>query len=217
MSLKGVSKHDQGLLEAAGLWPGFRAFRAKLTKRGRNALAASEEALKSWIPDDLTPRDPDANCLPAGSGYELIDKMERSCSDLPIAPDALAGKTAMEPEVARWVARNIDNPSADPADCPDPFAWTLLRYCRDDPAFAMMFIKDIWTKLLVAQARQGDDGGDEKMDGTPTVELIRRIRLLRDKSQHSGVEQLAARVAHTHEVGGSSPPPAILSLSGEAG
>ena len=73
---------------------------------------------------------------------------------MPLAPAALAGKTATETEVARWVARNIDNPAASVEDCPDAFAWTLLRMCRESPAFALMFVKDIWTKLLVSQARQ---------------------------------------------------------------
>lgn len=48
---------------------------------------------------------------------------------LPVAPAELAYKSATENEVVRWVARNIDNSTPDPSECPDPFAWTLLRQC----------------------------------------------------------------------------------------
>lgn len=126
---------------------------------------------------------------------------------LTVAPAVLAGKTATETEVARWVARNIDNPAASPKDCPDSFAWTLLRMCREDPAFALMFVKDIWTKLLASQARQGEEATGGKIDGTPTLELIQRIRLVRDGG-NSGVAQLEACRTHTPKVDGSSPSPA---------
>lgn len=109
-----------------------------------------------------------------------------SCEEetgLPLAPKELAGRTASEPEVVRWVVRNIDNPEADAKDCPDPFAWTLLRECRVNDSFRFMFIRDIWTKVLAAEVRMSDDGGDDRLDGTPTLELIDRIRLIRNESE----------------------------------
>lgn len=213
MALKGVTSREQGLLEAAGLWDKFRAYRRKIVAGGKPSQKASIIALADWMPDLQNPREPDPallKCLP--HWIDPIESKSSASTALPLAPVALAGKTAAEPEVARWVSRNIDNPSPDPKTCPDPFAWTLLRMCREDTSFAMMFIKDIWTKLLVAQARQGDDGAEEAMDGTPTLELISRIRVISDKTKHSGVEQLAARVAHNHEVGGSNPSPVIPSF-----
>jgi hypothetical protein len=156
-------------LQAAGRWQAFQERRDELKEQGYSPDDARMAALA-----EVMPQCDDADSGPAG----------RAGGDaLPLAPAALAGRTACEPEIARWVARNIDNPSPDPAECPDPFAWTLLRMCRDNPAFALMFVKDIWTKLLVSQARQDDGGkGEGEMDGTPTLKLIERIREMRDKA-----------------------------------
>lgn len=163
-----IDKFLKERLQAAGQWQAFLERRDELKTQGYSADDARTMALA-----EVMPRCGDSGDMPSrepGSG-------------LPLAPEGLAGKTAMEPEVARWVARNIDNPAASPEDCPDPFAWTLLRMCRENPGFALMFVKDIWTKLLVLQAKQGDAGGaDGEIDGVPTLKLIERIRVLRDEA-----------------------------------
>ena len=52
--------------------------------------------------------------------------MSDELEPLPLAPFELRGKTAEEPVIVRWVARNIDDPSPNPGECPDPFAWMRL-------------------------------------------------------------------------------------------
>ena len=99
-------------------------------------------------------------------------------------PPALAGKAADEPEIARWVARNIDNAAASPEDCPDAFAWTLPRVCRESPAFALMFVKDVWTKLLISEVRKGSSN-------TNGEHLARRQR----GETHLGADFLVSRFA----------------------
>lgn len=165
-----IDKMLKERLQAAGQWQAFQERRDEMKAQGYSPDDARTMALAEVMPKCI-----DGGGLPAD---------QPGGDALPLAPAALAGKEATEPEVVRWVVRNIDNPVPDPGDCPDPFAWTLLRMCRESPAFAVMFVKDIWTKLLVLQAKQTDSGGaDGEIDGTPTLKLIQRIREMRDRAQ----------------------------------
>lgn len=101
---------------------------------------------------------------------------------LPVAPRELAGKTKPEPEVIRWVARAIDDPTVTAKDCPDPFAWTLLRMCREDPSFVVFFLEKLWAKLLPSRA-QVDSGPGVELDGQPTIDLIDRILRMKEDAE----------------------------------
>ena len=212
MALKGVTVREQGLLEAAGLWDDFCHFRSKLKAGGTGVMEASAGALLAFMPDG-EPKEPSSLRLEE-IGREALcvsfppaqnKEPDHVHVDLEVAPPALAGKTAPEPEVVRWVVRNIDNPAASPSDCPDPFAWTLLRMCREEFSFAAMFVKDIWTKLLVQQAKLGDDDSGRPMDGTPTLEMIERIRAMRDRS-NSGVTEVGFGAAPSGAANAGSNP-----------
>ena len=102
---------------------------------------------------------------------------------LPLAPAALAGKSCSEPEIIRWVARNIDNPEAGPDDCPDPFAWTLLKQCRSDPEFVTFFIEKLWVKLLPTGANRDRNDTGGALDGRVTLDILERIMSIRDKAE----------------------------------
>lgn len=102
-------------------------------------------------------------------------------SPLELAPEGVAGKAASEPAVVRWVARNIDNPDPDPCECPDPFAWTLLRLCREDPKFTAWFTEKLWSKLIPSRS-QLDTGGPKEFDGKVTLDLIERIQAMREEA-----------------------------------
>lgn len=97
-----------------------------------------------------------------------------------IAPEALKGKTASEAEVIRWVARNIDNPDCSADDCPDPFAWSLLRNCHEDSTFRRYFIGTMWTKLLGKGGESNDSSGD--IDGSVQIAMIEKIQGLRSSN-----------------------------------
>ena len=174
-----IDKATKARLEAAGQWQAFQVRRDELKAQGytpddARTMAMAEVMVECSVEDDGLPG-------------------EHRGDALPVAPEALAGKTAGEPEVARWVARNIDNPDARPADCPDPFAWTLLRMCRESPAFTLMFVKDIWVKLLMSEAKR-DDGGktdDGEMDGQHVIDLIERIRAIGEECKgHAGAASM---------------------------
>ena len=121
--------------------------------------------------------------------------MSRAKSDknglepLEVAPLGLAQTFADEPEVVRWVARNISVRRPNPAECPDPFAWTLLRMCREDPSFTTWFVDKLWSKLIPSRS-QLDTKQVNDIDGRVTVELIERIQATRDKANEK-----AAKVA----------------------
>lgn len=112
--------------------------------------------------------------------------------ELEIAPEALADRACAEPEIVRWVSRNIDNPVVDPEDCPDAFAWTLLRQCRANPAFIGFFIEKLWAKLLPSRSGQEKDSGDGAKDGAVTIEMIQRIQVIRDNAINRGMAQLGS-------------------------
>ena len=114
----------------------------------------------------------------------MATKPKPTLGELEPAPKALAGKKAGEPAIVRWVARNIDDPAPAPRDCPDPFAWTLLRACRDNPAFLVFFVEKLWAKLIPTRS-QLDGGPTKGVDGKPTLELIDRI--LSMKAEAEGV------------------------------
>ncbi len=104
-----------------------------------------------------------------------------AANELPLAPPGLAGKKAGEQAIVRWVSRNIDTADPDPEECPDPFAWTLLRQCRGDATFLSFFIEKLWVKLIPSRS-QLDTRTTATLDGQPTLELIARIQGIRDEA-----------------------------------
>ena len=96
-------------------------------------------------------------------------------------PRGLPNTKATELEIVRWVARAIDDPHVKPSQCPDPFAWTLLRQCRGDPSFCSSFIEKLWSKLIPSRS-QLDQGDTKAVDGQVTMDLIDRITAMRDKA-----------------------------------
>ena len=94
------------------------------------------------------------------------------------APPELAGRSATEPDIVRWVSRNIDNPEVKPDDCPDPFAWTLLRNCIGNPTFQAFFIEKLWAKLLPSRAQMEGAEAQVELDGQHIIDLIDRIQAI---------------------------------------
>lgn len=103
--------------------------------------------------------------------------------ELERAPSALRGKKSAEPEIVRWVARNLDNPDADPEDCPDPFAWTMLRALLDGDLDVGFFIEKLWSKLIPSRSQLESAVSDGDYDGKPTVDLIDRILAMKARSE----------------------------------
>jgi hypothetical protein len=97
---------------------------------------------------------------------------------LPPMPPAVARRTASEPDVVRWVARNLDATVPDAATCPDGAAWMLLRQCRSDPSMRQRFIGDLWPKLLPSGGRPEPESEDARGDTPPTPKLLARIRAI---------------------------------------
>lgn len=195
-----VDKDVKAKLLASGRWRTFLSRRDELKAEGYEPDDAREMALAEA-----------SAAAPAARDAFPCDGVAAVTADdsgsLPMAPAELAGRMASEPEVARWVARNIDNMGATAAECPDPFAWTLLRMCRDSGAFRLMFVKDIWMKLLVSEAKRDEGGaaGDVELDGQQVLDLIGRIRGIA-----SGESVGVSAGSHNPGVAGSIPAPAIV-------
>ena len=67
----------------------------------------------------------------------------------------------------------------------------------------------IKVRILTNQQKTKMAGGPVGIGGS-LISFINQVRFLSvaTKNKHRGIEQLAARVAHNHKVGGSSPSPA---------
>jgi len=117
-------------------------------------------------------------------GHGLLDQ----------APAGLPTNAAAdEPTIVRWVSRNIDNPKPDPRTCPDPFAWTLLRTCRADPAFVPFFVEKLWARLIPSRA-QLESAGPKDFDGKVQLELIGRIEAMRDAAEGNSAPVASQKV-----------------------
>ena len=145
-------------LKAAGTWDQFMARRDDLRASGETAQDARAMALAESLANE--PAKPSSK-TPA----------------LPPTPAEVAGRSASEAEVVRWVARHIDDDQVSPDDCPDPCAWTLLRQCRQTPGFVSFFFQQVWTKLLPSRAQIESDSG-VTLDGSAVSALINRIESL---------------------------------------
>jgi len=169
-------------LTALGVWKEFLARRQELKDEGYTPKVANDlatvEAFSGKLPGVV--KKPAAK--PAAKPRTRKKAEPNAPGVLEVAPLEVAGKTANEPEIVRWVARNIDNQKVDAKDCPDPFAWTLLKQCRQSPAFLTFFIQNVWSKLIPNRAQIEDDSKEE-IDGAVTIALIDRIRKLRDDTQ----------------------------------
>ena len=97
--------------------------------------------------------------------------------DLPrlrLAPRKIRDRVAGEAEIVRWVARNIDLAEPDPKSCPDPFAWTLLRQCREVDGFVNDTFLPLWTKLIPPRS-QIENAAPKEQDGSTVIALMDRI------------------------------------------
>lgn len=118
--------------------------------------------------------------------------VESPYSGLPFAPIGLPRTQAEEVATVRWVARHIDVADPDPATCPDPFGWTILRVCRSNPAFLAFFIEKLWAKLIPARS-QLDSAGPKVVDGQAQLDLIGRIESMRDEAERAeGTRRVAS-------------------------
>ncbi len=100
---------------------------------------------------------------------------------LDTAPLGLGDRKASELVIIRWVARKIDDRDPDPNDCPDPFAWTLLRQCREIPGFVADCFLPLWAKLIPSRS-QLDQQPSRALDGQAQLDLIDRIEQIRDEA-----------------------------------
>lgn len=154
----------------AGRWEAFKGLREELKLDGFSARDATNRALEELDCEDADdpdyagpPRPPKPPPASAGPDGELLK-----------APLGLAGKFTAEPEVIRWVARHIDHPAPSPKECPDPFAWTLLRLCRKSDDFQRYFTEKLWGKLIPTRS-QLDTTGAGQVDGKVPMDLIEEL------------------------------------------
>ena len=185
-----IDKAVKQQLVDEGLWKKFLNIREGLKRKGYDPHSAKEIALGEVMQgaenaDEIEEAEGPVDVQAAITQKKTARKKKPKHKELTVAPDLMANKAASEPEIARWVARNIDNPNPDPAECPDPFAWTMLRMCRESPGFATFFIKDVWVKLLQSEARKNEVPAGEEYDGKPTVELIERIQAMRRAAEQN--------------------------------
>lgn len=140
-------------LKAQGKWPAFLERRTELREQGYAPKHATRRALL------------EVQGRPDGPG------------PLGPMPPEVADRRATEADAIRWCADNMDNPDPDPVMCPNGAAWTLLRRCREDPAFYMTFIGSMWAKLIPPGGGQPEADACQEHDSS-AGDVIARIQAL---------------------------------------
>lgn len=163
-----VGKAEKAKLIEAGQWEAFLRRRDELKAEGFDPRYARASAL--------------AEALASACGSGTPQGEDARPEALPLSPPELEGKSGSEPEIIRWVARHVDHPSPSPADCPDPFAWTLLRECRGSRAFLVAFIEKQWAKLIPSRAQLDSDQGVD-FDGKVTINMIDKILAMKERAE----------------------------------
>ena len=186
-----IDSATRARLEGGGQWGWFCRRRDELKRDG--------------CPPD------DAVTMAAGEALgRCRDSGKAADAGLAVAPEELAGRSASEAETVRWVARNIDNADVGVADCPDPFAWTLLRQCRDNPGFQAFFIEKLWSKLLPNRAQLESEADESELDGQALLDFIGRIEQI---GVDCGAGDGDPVRTHTPDIAGSIPAPAIANTT----
>lgn len=172
-----IDRSQRERLVAAGQWAAFQRRRDELKAQGSSPNDARAEAFREVM---LEGRDERRD---GGDAVATENHPPSAAEDhsLPIAPVPLAGKTADEPTIVRWVARNVDVAEPDPSTCPDPFAWTLLRECRETPGFMATFLEKCWVRLIPPKS-QLESSGPTVQDGKSIIELTDRILAMLDEA-----------------------------------
>lgn len=172
-------------LVESGKWEAFKSLRQDLKDEGFAPVDARREALRQlyddYEEDDDRPND-------RGTITPPIPEHMTEDGQLAKAPAGLEGKVAFEQDVVRWVARNVDHPNPDPEDCPDPFAWTLLRQCRASSAFLSYFTQHLWAKLIPSRS-QLDMTGASSVDGKVQMDLIERLLDMKAEAERPEEEE----------------------------
>ena len=169
-----VKPETRKQLEAAGLWREFLHRRQDLKDQGYKPVKAMQLALE----ETLEGVEPVEAADEVAASPKSTSASKAGLKKLKRAPISWGGRGATEPEVVRWVARNIDEPDPDPESCPDPFAWTLLCRCRESVGFTDGFIDKLWSKLIPSRAHLDTTQSDTRLDGQEVLDLIARIQAI---------------------------------------
>lgn len=204
-------------LIASGKWPDFVREKTELIAGGVKSSEATRQCLDKFLGAGA-PGSTDNPATPKQCDTEprrLLNQFEKALlsvtgnSPAPKKPGIemhlkadFAGKECSTAESLRWVARNVRAMDVEPKDAPDAAAWNLLCDLRQSPMLAAEFWKSMWTKTI----EKGDleNGADDgKIDGTPTIELIGRLTVMRETASRGG--PVEGRRVHDPEVAGSIP------------
>lgn len=177
-----TSARDKARLQQAGEWQWFLDRREELKGDGMKPDHAREWALREALARASGASKKAVGSPPRAPGGGQPQEPE---TDLPLAPAGLTGRSASEPDVIRWVARAISD--ARPwqelvEECPDPFAWTLLVQCRQDPTMLRWFTEKLYSKLIPSRS-QLEDQGKVELDGQEQVSMLDRILALSEEAR----------------------------------
>lgn len=84
--------------------------------------------------------------------------------------------------MVRWVAENIDNGEVDPKTCPAPFAWTMLRLCRESDEYLEKTFMPMWRQLIPPKS-QIENEAPKEQDGRSLIELSEQILAISREAQ----------------------------------
>ena len=193
-----MRKHKESLLER-GAWSDFARYRSSLVYGGMDGKAANYEAVKKFLGDEAAEEAAEVHSKSRkGKSRTVTDDGETKVEPnldgdvissvppppLPVNSKAFDGKkTVSEITNITWVADNMRVVNVTPEECPSLRAWNLLCECRENAFFRANFWKDHYSKMIPAKNTLDDGRDSAKIDGTPTMELIDRIRAMKEKAE----------------------------------
>jgi len=179
-----VRDEHKAKLKEMGLWGDFCLFRDDLEEQGVDGATANREAVRKFLGNEAAEHPGQSWQRKKNEKKKRLEAvgviLPKSRTTLELVPlESFEGRQATEGEVIRWVARYMGVADVKVEECPDPAAWSLLAACRRSPAFEGTFWQTMYTKIV---PRTVDEEKGVDIDGTPTIDLIDRIRAVREKA-----------------------------------
>jgi len=197
-----TSAEHRTILQQKGQWGEFVSYRSGLLLEGMKASEANKVAVEKFLGEEASKtagedggkhnkkgpkEDVGKPKIPANEDPALISSVPKPPPA--VSRNAFDGKPPSgEIKNIKWVADNMRVVDVTPRDCPSMRAWNLLCECRENTYFRANFWKDHYGKTIPSKSSLDDAEGAD-IDGTPTLNLLKKIRKSRDRANElSGVD-----------------------------
>lgn len=166
-----ITTTQKGRLREKGLWDKYLQIRERLKGEGVKPAEAAKRALAEIETIEREEWEPNS-------------KVSELLAQVPKIPDEVTGRVANEVENIRWVYNHIV-PGTDLSGCPSAGAWLEVFLCRMSGPYLQTFMDRSRSKLIPSRAQLVNEEDVGPMDGTATVEFLKKVRAITKKQKKS--------------------------------